>query len=60
MTAQSASERDALLPKDLNEPTNQRVGPLEISTRTRWGILAGIWTATFLSVCSTLFPAKSC
>ena len=29
---------------------NEALGPLEISRRTRWGILAGIWSATFLSV----------
>ena len=28
-----------------------RRGPLEITRPTRYGILAGIWTATFLSVC---------
>lgn len=28
----------------------KKVGPLDIDRRTRWGILAGIWTATFLSV----------
>lgn len=27
---------------------------MEISRRTRYGILAGIWAATFLSVCSGL------
>jgi hypothetical protein len=32
-----------------------KVGPLDIDKRTRWGILAGIWTATFLSVSSTQY-----
>ncbi|TFK35458.1 vacuolar amino acid permease [Crucibulum laeve] len=33
------------------------VGPLEITTSTRYGILAGIWTATFLSALNqTLVP----
>ena len=27
-----------------------RIGPLELSRSTRYGILAGIWTATFVSV----------
>ena len=27
-----------------------RVGPLEISSSTRYGILAGTWMATFLTV----------
>ena len=29
---------------------SRRLGPLEITRSTRWGILAGIWVATFLSV----------
>ena len=29
-------------------------GPLEISRSNRYAILAGIWMATFLSVCSCL------
>ncbi|PPR05145.1 hypothetical protein CVT26_012231 [Gymnopilus dilepis] len=35
---------EALPPKD-----PRRLGPLEISRTTRYGILAGLWTATFLS-----------
>lgn len=38
---------EALPPKD-----PRRLGPLEISRSTRYGILAGLWTATFLSVSS--------
>ena len=30
-------------------------GPLEISRSNRYAILAGIWTATFLSVCLRLY-----
>lgn len=29
---------------------NRALGPLEISRSTRYGILAGLWMATFLSV----------
>ena len=29
-----------------------RPGPLDISRTNRYAILAGIWTATFLSVCT--------
>ena len=29
---------------------HSRVGPTEISQSARWGILAGVWLATFLSV----------
>lgn len=36
------------------EGKGYKVGPLEISRATRYGILAGIWAATFLSVCSVL------
>ena len=53
------SERDPLL--EWNQPGESasdqisgkqdgRPGPLEISRSTRRGILAGLWTATFLSV----------
>lgn len=61
------AERDPLLsvarPNDQNgsyaAPTAQghakqsqaKPGPLEITRRTRYAILAGVWTATFLSVC---------
>ena len=54
------SERDALLAQAFSTRENDeegslmaphsRVGPTEISQSTRWGILAGVWSATFLSV----------
>ena len=59
------SERDPLLLQDSNNDSGQQlqhgksqkvvgrvvpVGPLEISRSTRYGILAGLWIATFLSV----------
>ncbi|KAI0823832.1 vacuolar amino acid permease [Trametes gibbosa] len=69
MSALVASERDPLLPrpgspKSVDPKRLSRVGPMEISRRTRYGILAGIWAATFLSVCSptlvaTLLPSIS-
>ena len=57
MPASMPSERDPLLPHPevavpANPKTDGRVGPMEISRSTRYGILAGIWAATFLSVCS--------
>lgn len=33
-----------------NENVKEQVGPLDISRRTRYGILAGVFTGTFLSV----------
>ncbi|KAH9857446.1 vacuolar amino acid permease [Lenzites betulinus] len=58
MSALVASERDPLLarpvsPKSVVPKRLSRVGPMEIPRRTRYGILAGIWAATFLSVCSS-------
>ncbi|KAG7453193.1 MFS general substrate transporter [Guyanagaster necrorhizus] len=53
------TERDPLLPKDVDKTSEEKhpLGPLEISPSTRYGILAGIWTATFLSsVNMTLVP----
>ena len=55
----SREERDPLLldgddPRPRNESKKYKPGPLEISRTTRYGILAGIWAATFLSVCNTL------
>ena len=48
-------ERDPLLQSEDRQQTAEdksyRQGPLEISRTTRYGILAGIWAATFLSVC---------
>lgn len=35
-----------------NDKEAEKLGPMEISRSTRYGILAGIWTATFLSVCT--------
>ena len=59
-------EREAFLPNNASDtaldrrPGTHRPGPLEISTSTRHGILAGIWVANFLSVscitgCSACF-----
>ncbi|KAK0473934.1 major facilitator superfamily domain-containing protein [Armillaria novae-zelandiae] len=53
------TERDPLLPKNVDETSEEKhpQGPLEISPSTRYGILAGIWTATFLSSLNlTLVP----
>jgi hypothetical protein len=55
------SERDPLLNRDSERlgdveeiahkrKDEKRVGPRDISRSTRYGILAGIWTATCLSV----------
>ncbi|KNZ77919.1 hypothetical protein J132_03195 [Termitomyces sp. J132] len=48
------SETEPLLARQSNHkqhvPRKARVGPREISRSTRYGILAGIWSATFLSV----------
>ncbi|GLB35661.1 putative vacuolar amino acid permease [Lyophyllum shimeji] len=59
----SASETDPLLSRqastrDVQEVARTaRVGPLEISRSTRYGILAAIWSSTFLSALnSTLVP----
>lgn len=35
-----------------NDKEARKPGPMAISRSTRYGILAGIWTATFLSVCT--------
>jgi hypothetical protein len=46
---------------DLKSPTETLVpplGPLEISSHARHGILAGIWLAQFLSVCLSHFPDR--
>ncbi|KDR82136.1 hypothetical protein GALMADRAFT_240663 [Galerina marginata CBS 339.88] len=62
------SERDPLLQRlasgveehstvKSNGKEERRLGPLEISRSTRYGILAGLWTATFLSALNqTLVP----
>ncbi|KAH8100375.1 MFS general substrate transporter [Cristinia sonorae] len=64
----SPTERDPLL-HTLHETGSgsldgkpQKLGPLEISRSTRYGILAGVWVATFLSVSTlvaTLLPGIS-
>ncbi|EJF58032.1 MFS general substrate transporter [Dichomitus squalens LYAD-421 SS1] len=57
-----ALESDPLIPRTespqpigANKPRG--LGPMEISKSTRYGILAGIWAGTFLSVCSTTLVA---
>ena len=55
-----ATERDPLLQStspqngrgSVDEQEKRGLGPREIPRSTRYGILAGIWAATFLSVCS--------
>lgn len=50
------NERDPLLQAE-NGRTNGRVtnvDPMEIPRSTRYGILAGIWVATFLTVSQSL------
>ena len=59
------SERDPLLQDhdSVQQPqqgegqkgVGRTLGPLEISRSTRYGILAGLWMATFLSVSLCLF-----
>lgn len=54
-----STERDPLLPPASNGRDHSTgvglgrppLGPLEIDTSTRFAILAGLWSATFLSVC---------
>ncbi|KAN0075559.1 Major facilitator superfamily domain containing protein [Tylopilus felleus] len=62
-----ATERDPLIPatntrlRAQDQPSSP-VGPLEISRSTRYAILAGVWSATFLSVptlVATLLPSIS-
>ncbi|KAI0668302.1 vacuolar amino acid permease [Trametes maxima] len=62
MPAPIVSERDPLLPrasspKPVDQKKHGKVGPLEISRKTRYGILAGIWAATFLSSLNTTLVA---
>ncbi|KAI0628852.1 vacuolar amino acid permease [Trametes polyzona] len=69
MASAIPSERDPLLARTPStDPIHQkrmsRVGPMEISRGTRYGILAGIWAATFLSsklatLVATLLPSIS-
>ncbi|KAH7890122.1 major facilitator superfamily domain-containing protein [Phlebopus sp. FC_14] len=61
-----ATERDPLIPDDHTGGAagtpSKKVGPLEISRSTRYAILAGLWSATFLSVATlvaTLLPSIS-
>ncbi|EFI26574.1 multidrug resistance protein [Coprinopsis cinerea okayama7 len=61
--SQPVTERDRLLPirkasnGDIRHGERRPLGPLEISRGTRYRILAGIWTATFLSALNqTLVP----
>ena len=61
MNRHSDEENDPLLLESGVEPRKDagkkyQPGQLEISRATRYGILAGIWTATFLSVCNILLP----
>lgn len=51
------TEADPLIPHEHPENlhtngkiTKHRPGPLELSRSARYGILAGVWSATFLSV----------
>ncbi|KIP03380.1 hypothetical protein PHLGIDRAFT_121639 [Phlebiopsis gigantea 11061_1 CR5-6] len=60
----SDEEREPLLQARDGEDSEQQVdnkqykqGPLEISRATRYGILAGIWAATFLSSLNTTLVA---
>ncbi|KAF9032937.1 major facilitator superfamily domain-containing protein [Panaeolus papilionaceus] len=58
------SERDPLLARNSADSSTDdsskkpHVGPLDISRSTRYGILAGIWTATFLSVSNRPFSSR--
>ncbi|KZP06007.1 MFS general substrate transporter [Athelia psychrophila] len=65
----NSTERDPLISpttsaavRDGPKKALGQLGPLEITRSTRWGILAGIWTASFLSVTTlvaTLLPSIS-
>ncbi|THV06874.1 vacuolar amino acid permease [Dendrothele bispora CBS 962.96] len=57
----ATTERDPLIPKNRTNCSNETepgsLGPHDISTSMRYGILAGVWTATFLSsINMTLVP----
>ncbi|KAI5982815.1 major facilitator superfamily domain-containing protein [Pisolithus albus] len=57
-----ATERDPLLPNTGRTDTrlSAAVGPLDTSRSTRYAILAGLWSATFLSVSAvSLIPSIS-
>ncbi|KAG6375866.1 hypothetical protein JVT61DRAFT_2730 [Boletus reticuloceps] len=52
-----ATERDPLLSTTDTSAQDQSrlpVGPLQVPRSTRYAILAGLWSATFLSVCASL------
>jgi len=52
MSTPTATEHDSLIPKP-SSPCKDlagRLAPHDIRPSTRYGILAGIWVATFLSV----------
>ncbi|KAF8548481.1 MFS general substrate transporter [Imleria badia] len=56
------TERDSLLPATntglcARDQSRSPVGPLEISRSTRYAILAGVWSATFLSALNTTLVA---
>jgi len=54
-----ATERDPLLVNgsSLGHSKHRHPGPLEISRSTRYGILAGLWSANFLSALNTTLVA---
>jgi hypothetical protein len=66
---ETPSERDPLIQRNPSHTNNhhelpkrvesRRPGPFEISRTTRYGILAGMWSANFLAVCRTLLPHVS-
>ncbi|KIJ62352.1 hypothetical protein HYDPIDRAFT_176642 [Hydnomerulius pinastri MD-312] len=52
------AERDPLLPKPVKPGEEHGQGPHEISSSTRYSILAALWTATFLlTLVATLLPS---
>ncbi|KAH9890458.1 vacuolar amino acid permease [Cubamyces lactineus] len=61
MSAAIPTERSPLLrtasPKPMDQKRASRLGPMDISKRTRYGILAGIWAANFLSSLNTTLVA---
>ncbi|KAG1731182.1 major facilitator superfamily domain-containing protein [Suillus paluster] len=44
-----ATERDPLLVNESNAQQHRRLGPRDISSSTRYGILVGLWSANFLA-----------
>ncbi|CCM04545.1 uncharacterized protein FIBRA_06726 [Fibroporia radiculosa] len=56
LAAQPGAAAGAVIPPaETKQPT--KLGPLEITRSTRYGILAGIWAATFLSSLNTTLVA---